>query len=353
MEVIMSDPVQISLRIPGTAPIREVAHLVQEVEAAGFAGAGILDSQLLCRDVFVTMAAAAMQTSHLTIFPAVTNPFTRHASVLASAVQSVEELAPGRTKCIIGTGYTSASTIGRRPATLAQMRACILSLKGLLAGEAVDFNGTPGRLQYAAGRHIPVLMAASGPKAIELAGEIADGALLMVGYAPGIAAAALEHLERGARRGGRRLDDLEIIWAVGTGTAATMLEAQRQARPIAVHTGVLRWGAHWLKDAGLQIPEFEIPDAVWKIYPDLSHAANWEEAIAATAFVPDEVVAQLCDALGLIGTPEHCAKRIMDMADVGVTKLYLMGFQTFVGPRQEMAAFRDRVFPILKAQGYR
>jgi 5,10-methylenetetrahydromethanopterin reductase len=95
MEVIMSDPVQISLRIPGTAPIREVAHLVQEVEAAGFAGAGILDSQLLCRDVFVTMAAAAMQTSHLTIFPAVTNPFTRHASVLASAVQSVEELAPG------------------------------------------------------------------------------------------------------------------------------------------------------------------------------------------------------------------------------------------------------------------
>ena len=156
-------------------------------------------------------------------------------------------------------------------------------------------------------------MAASGPKAIELAGEIADGALLMVGYTPGIVAAALEHLERGARRGGRRLDDLEVIWAVRTGTAASTLEAQRQARPIAVHWGVLRWGAHWLKDAGLQLPEFNIPDAVWKIYPDLSHAANWDEAIAATAFVPDEVVAQLCEAVGLIGTPEYCAKRIMQM----------------------------------------
>jgi 5,10-methylenetetrahydromethanopterin reductase len=349
----MPDPVQISLRIPGTAPIREIADLVQEVESAGFAGAGILDSQLLCRDVFVTMAAAAMQTSDITIFPAVTNPFTRHAAVLASAMQSVEELAPGRIKCIIGTGYTSASTIGRKPATLAQMRACITSLKELLAGKTVDFNGTPGRLHFGGGRHIPILMAASGPKAIELAGEIADGALLLVGYTPGIVGAALEYLERGARRGGRRLEDLEIIWAIRTGTAATTVEAQRQARPTAVHWGILRWGAHWLKDAGLQLPEFEIPDAVWKIYPDLSHAANWAEAIAVTSFVPDEVIAQLCDALGLIGTPEHCAKRIMEMADIGVTRLYLMSFQTFVGPQQEIAAFRDLVFPILKARGYR
>jgi Luciferase-like monooxygenase len=94
MEAIMADPIQISLRIPGTSSVREVVDLVQEVEAAGFAGVGILDSQLLCRDVFVTMAAVAMQTAHITIFPAVTNPFTRHASVLASAIQSVEELAP-------------------------------------------------------------------------------------------------------------------------------------------------------------------------------------------------------------------------------------------------------------------
>ena len=349
----MPHPVQISLRIPGTAPIRDIAHLVQEVEAAGFDGAGLLDSQLLCRDVFVTMAAVALQTSHLTIFPAVTNPFTRHASVLASAMQSVEELAPGRVKCIIGTGYTSASTIGRKAATLAQMRACILSMKELLAGRTVDYNGTAGRLAYAAGRQIPVLMAASGPRAIEMAGEVADGALLMVGYTPGIVAAALECLERGARRGGRRLDDLEVIWAMRTGTAASTAEAQRQARPTAVHWGILRWGVHWLKDAGLRLPEFDIPEAVWRIYPDLSHAANWEEAIEATSFVPDEVIAQLCDALGLVSTPEQCAQRIMQMADIGVNKLYLMGLQTFAGPQQEVAAFRDRVFPMLAAQGYR
>ena len=349
----MPDHVHISLRIPGTAPMSELATLLQTVETAGFDGSGLLDSQLLCRDVFVTLAMAAMQTSRMAIFPAVTNPFGRHASVLAGALRSLEELAPGRLRCIIGTGYTSASTIGRKPATLAQMRACITTVKALLAGQTVDFDGTPGRLAFAGQGTVPVLMAASGPKAIELAGEVADGVLLLVGYTPGIVNAVLERLERGAKRGGRRLEDLEIIWAVRTGTASTTAEARRQARPIAVHWGIMRWGAHWLKEAGLHLPELTIPPAVWQIYPDLSHAANWEEAIAATAFVPDEIIAQLCDALGLIGTPEHCAQRIVEMTKAGATKLYLMTFQTFVGPQQEIVACRDVIFPRLQAAGYR
>ena len=98
--------VQVSLWIPGTAPMPELIQLIQDVEAAGFDGAGILDSQLLCRDTFVTMALASAHTSGLTLFPAVTNPLTRHASVLASAIQTVEEIAPGR---------ISASVAGFRP----------------------------------------------------------------------------------------------------------------------------------------------------------------------------------------------------------------------------------------------
>src|SRR5881628_2540345 len=225
----MSEPVRISLRIPGTAPMPQLITLIQDVEAAGFDGAGILDSQLLCRDTFATMALAATQTSRLTLFPAVTNPFTRDASVLAGAIQTVEELAPGRVKFVIGTGYTSASTIGRKPATLAEMRACIGTVRALLAGETVDFDGTSGRLGYASKRRIPLVMAASGPKAIELAGEIADGALLLVGFNRGIVEKALEHLERGAKRSGRRLEDLEVTWAVRVGVATTTAEARRRA----------------------------------------------------------------------------------------------------------------------------
>src|SRR5712691_5120332 len=145
----MARPVQVSLRIPGTAPMPQLIRLIQDVEAAGFDGAGVLDSQIPSRDTFVVLGQAATNTSRLTLFPAVTNPFTRDASVLAGAIQTVEELAPGRVKFVMGTGYTSASTIGRKPATLAEMRECIKTVRALLAGDSVDFAGTPERLGYA------------------------------------------------------------------------------------------------------------------------------------------------------------------------------------------------------------
>jgi 5,10-methylenetetrahydromethanopterin reductase len=349
----MATPVRVHMRVPGTAPMPALMTLLQSIEAAGFDGAGILDSQMISRDTFVVLAQAATHTSRMALFPAVTNPFTRHPSVLAGGIQTVEELAPGRVKFVIGTGYTSASTIGRKPATLAEMRACIATVRALLARQSVDFDGTPGRLGFAAGRAIPLIMAASGFKAIELAGEIADGALLLVGFNRGIVETALELLERGARRAGRRVKDLEVIWAVRTGTAATSGEAQRMARPTAVHWGVLRWGGHWLGPAGVKLPDLTIPDAVRKVYPDLSHAHDWEAAIKATSFVPDEVVAQLCDALGLVGTPEYCANRIAEMTKLGVRNLYLMPFQTFAPPEPEVAAFRDVIFPRLHRAGLR
>jgi 5,10-methylenetetrahydromethanopterin reductase len=349
----MSEPVRVHLRVPGTAPMPRLVRLIQDIEAAGFDGAGILDSQLLSRDTFVVLGQAATHTSRLALFPAVTNPFTRHASVLASAIQTVEELAPGRVRFVIGTGYTSASTIGRPPATLAEMRDCIRAVRGLLAGESVAFGATPGRLGYASGRRIPVLMAASGPKAIEVAGEVADGVLLLVGFNRGIVETALGHLERGAKRAGRRLEDLEIIWAVRTATMETTAEALRMARPTAVHWGILRWGGHWLGPAGLRLPPMEIPEAVKQVYPDLSHAHDWEAAIKATAFVPDEIVARLCEAMGLIGTPADCAGRIAEMTKLGVRNLYLMPLLTFAPPEAEIAAFRDTVFPRLAAAGLR
>lgn len=348
----MSDPVRVHMRVPGTAPVPQLMELIESIEAAGFDGAGVLDSQLIARDTFITLSHAAMHTKHLQLFPAVTNPFTRHPSVLASAIQTVEEAAPGRVKFVMGTGFTSASTIGRKPATLAEMRSCIATVKALLAGQTVDWNGTPARLSFASRRRLPVLMAASGPKAIETAGEIADGAVLMVGFNRTLVESALEHLEQGARRSGRKLEDLEVIWAIRMGTAVTMEAARREARPTAVHWAI-RWDGQWLQRAGIRTPKLQVPDAVWKIYPDLSHAEDWEAAIEATSFVSDELVAEMCDALGLVGTPEYCAERIAEMTKLGVRSIYLMPFQTFATPESQIAAFRDVIFPRLRAAGLR
>ncbi len=80
---------------------------------------------------------------------------------------------------------------------------------------------------------------------------------------------------------------------------------------------------------------------------------DWEAAIAATSFVPDEVVAQLCDAYGLIGTPEDCAARIAEMTKLGVRNLYIMALRDVRPAHEEVAAFRDVVFPRLRAAGLR
>ena len=142
-----------------------------------------------------------------------------------------------------------------------------------------------------------------------------------------------------------------MIWAVRTAALPSTAAALRQARPTAVHWGILRWGGYWLEPAGLRLPPLQIPDAVWKIYPDLSHAHDWEAAIEATSFVPDEVVAQLCEALGLVGTPIDCATRIGELTRLGVRNLYLMPLETFTPPAREIAAFRDVIFPRLAAAG--
>jgi 5,10-methylenetetrahydromethanopterin reductase len=347
----MSNRLNIHLRVQSSLPMPQLMTLMRDIEAAGFDGAGVVDSQMLARDCFVVLGQAATHTSRMALFPAVTNPFTRHASVLASAIRTVEEMAPGRMRFIVGTGYTSASTIGRKAARLAEMRECIAAVKTLLEGKEVNWNGTPWKLEYGAGadRPIPVLMAASGPNAIELAGEIADGVLLLVGFNPGLLQWTMEHLERGAKRAGRKVEDLEVIWAVRTGLGASMVEARRKAQPTAVHWG-LRWDGDWARRAAIRMPDIPIPEAVKAIKPDLSHAPDWEAAIAATDYLPKDTVAELCDALGLIGTPEHCAQRLIAMEKLGARNIYLMPTTT---PEAELRAFRDVVFPLLSKAGLR
>src|SRR5258707_11893374 len=121
----MTEPLRVHLRVPGTAPMPDLMRLLRSIEAAGFDGAGILDSQMLSRDTFVVLGQAASNTSRLTLFPAVTNPFTRHPSVLAGGIQTGGEKAPGRGKFLIRTGDTPPPTNRRKPPTRAEIRAAL------------------------------------------------------------------------------------------------------------------------------------------------------------------------------------------------------------------------------------
>ena len=97
---------------------------------------------------------------------------------------SLEEIAPERVRLTVGPGYLAVGNIGRPRATVDAMRRAILTIRALLRGERLQFNGVESRLRNVSDRPTPVFMTAAGPRMVELAGEVADGAMLLVGLHP-------------------------------------------------------------------------------------------------------------------------------------------------------------------------
>ncbi len=339
--------IMIDLRVPPCKPAPEVADFVLQCEEAGFDGVGILDSQMLERDVFVSMAQALTSTSRIRVASAVTNPITRHPSVLASVAQTVSEIAPGRAEIWMGRGYSSTATIGVRPATVLHLRNAIVTMKELMAGETVSFGTSSSRMRHGGGLATPIYLAATGPKAMRAAGEVADGAVLMTGIHHNAVAEARALITDGARSAGRDPDDLELVFTATTIIKDNLKEARELARPLAVQRLMEGTHSRWLKASGLDLGNLELPRELWDLYPDVPHAEDWEKARELCSFLPDDALAQLCDLMGLIGTPEYCTKRIQQSEQAGIDHLYLMTGETYEFPVGELQAFKDVIFPAL------
>ena len=338
---------KIDLRVPPCGPATQVAEFVGQCEEAGFDGVGILDSQMLERDVFVSMALAAQATTRIRLVSAVTNPVTRHLSVIASAAKTVAELAPGRVEFWIGRGFSSVQTVGVAPATVRQMGQCVLTLKRLLAGEEVSFNGATSRMRYGDAEVPPIYIAATGPRTIEVAGEVAYGVLLQVGIHPKAVEVARQRLEAGAKRAGRDPNDVEMVLCATTIIDDDQREARETARPLCVQRLLGSSHAPYLEAAGIDPGDLEIPAELRELYPDIPHAEDWEKAKRLCAFLPDDLLAQICDSIGLIGTPEHCARRLRQAEADGIKHLYLMTSETYQFPHRGLHAFRETIFPAL------
>ena len=120
---------------------RTLGERVRRAEAAGFSWNGIGDTQSLFREMYVCLTVAALNTEKARIGPMVTNPVTRHPGVTASAMATLDELTGGRTFLGLGTRDTALVNLGQRPATVARLRRYITAVKGLLAGEEVEWDG--------------------------------------------------------------------------------------------------------------------------------------------------------------------------------------------------------------------
>ncbi|MFP6717358.1 MAG: LLM class flavin-dependent oxidoreductase [Alphaproteobacteria bacterium] len=195
--------------LPG--PPAEFSAWCLEAEVLGFDLVGIPDSQSVYRENIVSSTLAAAHTRRVRFGPMVINPITRHPAVAASAIATLAELAPGRVILGIGTGDSAVHNLGLRPAKLAELREYVTTIRQLLLrGESV-YQGNPVRITWKP-PYVPIYIAAIGPRTMELAGEIADGVIILNGLLPENIKASLTHIGVGAASAGRRVEDLDLWW---------------------------------------------------------------------------------------------------------------------------------------------
>ncbi|MBI1734594.1 MAG: LLM class flavin-dependent oxidoreductase [Candidatus Rokubacteria bacterium] len=161
----------------------EVVRWARLVEDLGYEILGISDSQSICRDVYMVLALCAVNTERVRFGPRVITPVTRHPAVAASAAATLEELAPGRTLVGIGSGDSAAFNLGLRPASLGELREYAETIRALLTTGRAEYHGKTATLTWKRAR-LPIYLAASGPKTLHLAGQIADGVVVRTGILP-------------------------------------------------------------------------------------------------------------------------------------------------------------------------
>ncbi len=332
-------------RFPPCAPVTEVADAVRRSELAGFDTAWIADSQLLWRDVFAAMAVTATKTERIRLITAVSNFVTRHPSVLASAANTIQELAPGRFTLGVGSGDSSVKLLDLQPSRLDETRAAIELVRDLMNGEMLEFGPRHSRLKDAHGA-VPILIAASGPKTLRLSGEIADAVLTLAGMAPEMLTEIRSQVEQGAIQAGRAFSDVEFI--VGTFCRITD-DIERDARvlkPMVLH--MAKTGAqHYLDLAGI---EFTAPPEVPEVYPDMVHAEVWEEAVEiASQYISDAMAVKYAQTFCLFGTVDEIVRKLKDAVDIGATGFYLRHIGNYTLPDELIESVGDAL-PKLRAE---
>jgi 5,10-methylenetetrahydromethanopterin reductase len=176
--------------------------MAQEVEAAGWDGLLVVDSQNLSGDPYVALALAAVATKRIGLGTGVTNSVTRHAAATATAITSVNRVSNGRAVLGIGRGDSALAHLGRAPARLRQFERYLKQLQAYLRGDSVPFeeidipfetappmselhlhDAPPAsRIAWIAdGAKVPMEVAASGPKVIALSALHADRVMFTLG----------------------------------------------------------------------------------------------------------------------------------------------------------------------------
>lgn len=297
----------------------EFAEWCRVAEETGFDIIGVADSQSLYRDVYVSAAVCAMNTERIRFGPRVINPLTRHPAVAASAALTLEELAPGRTILGIGTGDSAIYNIGLKPATHAAMREYLTAIRELLTTGETEYQGRQVRLTW--GRaDIPIYIAASGPKTLRLAGQIADGVVINTGLLPEVIQASIAEVRRGAEEAGRDPAEIDMWWLPLTNVADDRDQAIDE-----IKMSLASAGSHLSRftTEGKFIPPDLLPRI--KELGDRYHFDQHDKPDSANRQLIEELglVDYLADRFSVAGTPEDCIRKLERAIEAGARQFWM------------------------------
>jgi 5,10-methylenetetrahydromethanopterin reductase len=316
-------------------PILRFPDIASHAEAVGFDLAWLGESQMISKDAYTALALAATKTEKIFLGPGVANPVTRHPTVLANTMVALNEISDGRAILGIGAGDSAVHTIGARPATVNQLRADVECIKVLFDGGETVINETPARL-LTAGEPVPIWIAASQPRMLQLAGAVADGVVVMGGAEPGITEWQINHVRRGAESSGRSLDDVFVDLWFGISLADDTERALQDVRPWA--TSQARLLARWKELPKSVAPfreEFERAFQQYDFFQHLSRHAKHSTEIS------DEFV----DFIAVAGPPERCIEKIRPLLDLKIDQLT---FTLLPGGRMErISRFGEELIPLI------
>ena len=313
-------------------------------ENKGYTHAWFGDSQMVWSDVYQCMALCATHTKTIKLGTNVTNPSSRIAPVTACSFGTLNVLAPGRVIMGIGTGNTARRTLGMPAARLAELRSNVEVCRGLLSGQTVPYQEGERKRQIRflnpnsqfinLKNPIPIYVAGSGPKTLEMAGEIGDGVILFGTVGDSLLKYTLDHIRRGAEHAGKRLKDLYITVVTAfhlREPGETLENLQEIVGPLVSSEcnifalsvkdpyqlpGDIRDDLMAFKNA-YRTPNAPIESRHLDLYTDYCAAFKHEHAPLVTEKMIKETT--------LTGTPAELRERVRTMQELGVSQVSIAG----------------------------
>ena len=323
-----------------TPPARQVIDLARKADNLGFSHVWTFDSHILWEEPYVIYGQILAETKNVIVGPMVTNPATRDWTVTASLFATLNEMYGNRTICGIGRGDSAVRVTNGKPTTLATLRESIHVIRELANGREVDYNGSKIKFEWASKSKCEVWVAAYGPKALQLTGEVGEGFILQLADVD-IAVWTIEAVRKAARDAGRDPKSVKFCVAAPAYVGDDITHMREQCRWFGGMVGnhvadiVARYGES--SDVPKALTDY-IKGRQGYDYKQHGQAGNTH-----TTFVPDSIVDRFC----ILGNVEEHLKRLKELKNLGVDQFSV--YLQHDGKEETLEAYGKYILPEIAA----